>query len=86
VSVPADPPQLAETSSNLKLVDEQWENENKHLVLTFSGKAGRTYRFAVAGPDNVTRIEGGERRGNEIELTMPPGSGYVHSQVTVDLR
>jgi glycogen debranching enzyme len=86
VALPADPPQLAETSSNLKLLDEQWDNENKRVTLTFSGLTGHTYQFTIAGSDNITRLQGAEQRGDRIELTMPSGSGYVRSQVVVDLR
>jgi glycogen debranching enzyme len=86
VALPADPPQLAETSSNLKLLDEKWENENKRLILTFSGRARHTYQFTIAGPDNITRLQGAEQHGGRIELTMPSGSGYVQSQVVVTLR
>ena len=42
------------------------ENENKRLTLTFSGRAQHTYQFTIAGPDNITRLQG--RSSTAVEL------------------
>jgi glycogen debranching enzyme len=86
VSIPDNAPRLAETSSNLKLLSQKWENANKRLLLTFSGLAGHHYAFAVSGAENVTQAAGAARDGNLFQLTIPNGTGYQHTQVRIDLK
>lgn len=86
VDIPALPPQLAETSSNLKLISEKWLDGNKRLQLTLSGLAGRTYRLPVTGFEYIGRIDGGEITGDSIRVSMPAGNGYVTSTVDIHFR
>ena len=85
IGVPAPPPKLAETSSNLKLISETW-SDNKHLRLTLSGLAARSYELSSAGAEYISQITGGERNGNFIQVSMPSGNGYVRSTVEIQLR
>jgi hypothetical protein len=86
VDVPAQPPRLAETSSNLKLISERWENSNRRLVVTLSGLTGQAYDFDVTGAEFVEHLDGASLRESKVLLTMPDGKGYVHKQVVMDLR
>lgn len=86
VEVPAPPPQLAEPSSNLKLLSKIWSNDNKSLQMTVFGLAGHTYELAAIGLEYATQITGGVRDGNSIRVTMPAGSGYISSTINIQLR
>jgi glycogen debranching enzyme len=86
ISIPAPPPALAETSSNLKLISKVWDTSNKHLTLTLSGLANRTYPFLITGADSISSLSGAERMGNKATVTMPAGTGYQHATVIFDLK
>jgi hypothetical protein len=86
IDVPGRQPRLAETSSNLKLISERWENTNRRLIVTLSGLAGQAYDFDVTGAELVEHLDGASLRGSKALLTMPDGKGYVHKQVVMDLR
>jgi glycogen debranching enzyme len=86
IDVPARPPRLAETSSNLKLISERWENTNRRLIVTLSGLADQVYDFDVTGGEFVEHLDGASFRGSKALLSMPDGVGYVHKQVVMDLR
>lgn len=86
VEVPAPPPQLAESSSNLKLLSKTWSNDNKSLQITVSGLAGHTYELSAVGLEYASQITGGVREGNSIRVTLPVGTGYISSTVSIRLR
>jgi glycogen debranching enzyme len=86
IEVPAPPPQLAESSSNLKLLSKAWSNDNKYLQMTVSGLAGHTYELPAVGLEYASQITGGVREGNSIRVTLPAGAGYISSTVSIRLR
>lgn len=86
ISAPNGPPYLAEPSSNLKILEELWQNQNRRLLLTLSGRAGQTYRLAITGSPNIAGIHGASQKENVLSVTMPSGTGYVHTQLVIDLH
>ncbi len=80
------PPKLAETSSNLKLIAQNWQNANKQVSLTFSGLAGHTYSVQVTGAENIDRANGAQIQSNRMQVSFPAGQGYVHSKVQLNLK
>ncbi|HXE12526.1 MAG TPA: GH116 family glycosyl hydrolase [Bryobacteraceae bacterium] len=86
IEVPAPPPQLAEPSSNLKLLSKTWSADNKSLQIIVSGLAGKTYELPAVGLEYATQITGGVRGGNFIQITMPAGTGYISSTISIHLQ
>jgi glycogen debranching enzyme len=86
VAVPAPPPQLAEPSSNLKLISEKWENANNRVTLTFSGLGGRTYDFYVTGAESISMLTGAQQDGGRLRVIIPPANGYTHATVRMELK
>lgn len=86
IAVPLSPPQLAEPSSNLKLISEKWENANSRVVLTFSGLGGHTYEIYAAGAENIATLTGAQQDGNRLRVTIPPATGYTHASVRIELK
>ena len=86
VAVPAPPPQLAEPSSNLKLISEKWENANNRVTLTFSGLGGRTYDFYVTGAESISMLTGAQQHGGTLSVSIPPANGYTHAAVRMELK
>jgi hypothetical protein len=73
--VPFSPPRLAEPSANLKVVSEQWTNNNQTLELTVSGRPGRDYRIGLVGA----------KQGDSVVVRMPAGASgeYVQQRFTI---
>jgi len=86
ISIPAPPPALAETSSNLKLISKVWEADNRRVTITLSGLASQSYEFSVTGAENIASVFGAEQAGDRMRVTMPSGPGYQHAIVRFDMR
>jgi hypothetical protein len=86
IGIAAPAPQLAEPSSNLKLLAKTWSADNKSLQMTVSGLAGHTYELPAVGLEYASQIAGGTRDGNSIRVTLPAGTGYISSTVNIHLR
>jgi hypothetical protein len=86
IEVPAPAPQLAEPSSNLKLLSKVWSTDNRSLQMAVSGLAGKTYELPAVGLEYADQITGGVRDGNFIRITMPAGTGYISSTIGIHLQ
>jgi GH15 family glucan-1,4-alpha-glucosidase len=79
-AVPFAPPGLAEESRNLKVIAERWSDDRRHLDLTVSGRASRTYRLTLAGTATAESIEGARLAPDgQAIVEMPAGdpAAYV---------
>ena len=88
-AVPFSPPQLAERSSQLKIVSEHWADGGRQLLLTVSGRPARDYRLELVNGDVLTNVEGADRDGPAgLIVHMPPGStdAYVDHEIVFALR
>jgi glycogen debranching enzyme len=86
IDIAAPAPQLAEPSSNLKLLSKTWSADNKSLQMTVSGLAGHTYQLPVVGLEYASQIAGATRDGNSLRVTLPAGTGYISSTINIHLR
>jgi glycogen debranching enzyme len=86
LTFPNDPPRLADTSSNIKLISEKWQPRNKQLVVHVSGLANRAYAIECTGSQFIQSVAGAERDGSRLKVTMPPGHGYVDANVQLTLK
>ncbi|HLY15987.1 MAG TPA: hypothetical protein VKR61_02125 [Bryobacteraceae bacterium] len=86
-AAPFEPPRLAEPSSNLKVVSEQWTDQGRRLALTVEGRAARDYRLELVNGDLLANVEGARRAGEGLIVSMPGGSaGYVSTRIVFVLR
>lgn len=88
-TVALEPPRLAEPSSNLKVLSENWTDNDRILTLALSGRAGHTYRLKLTGAADLKSVRGAEREADTALLvTMPPGAigKYVQKEVSLALR
>jgi GH15 family glucan-1,4-alpha-glucosidase len=87
-AVPFTPPRLAEPSTNLKVVSEQWSDNGRKLLLTVSGRALRAYRLELVNGDLLAGVEGATRAESDGLIVRMPGSGggYVSQQISFVLR
>jgi hypothetical protein len=87
-TIPRTPISLAEPSSNMKAIAEQWTEAPRTLRLTLSGLAGASYRMQVTG-DELASVTGAKREDADTVvvdmLAGPPGT-YVAQEVTFGLR
>jgi glycogen debranching enzyme len=87
-TIPRTPISLAEPSSNMKAIAEQWTEAPRTLRLTLSGLAGTSYRMQVTG-DELASVTGAKREDADTVvvdmLAGPPGT-YVAQEVTFGLR
>jgi hypothetical protein len=86
ITLEAAAPRLAETSTNLKLIAQNWSSSAKQVQLTFSGLAGHTYDVKLTGAENVEHANGAKLNKEQLQVSFPAGQGYVHSQVQLNLH
>jgi hypothetical protein len=84
LSVPANLPELGSTSQNIKPISEKWSANQVEYV--FEGLGGRTYELPARGLELATSVTGAQSRGDRLELTFPPGSGYVRQNIVVRFK
>jgi glycogen debranching enzyme len=80
---------LAEPSSNLKVISENWTESPRSLRLSLSGLAYATYRLHITGVDRVVSVTGARREGADgVVVEMPAGTAgeYVSREVTFGLK
>lgn len=85
-SIPYESPQFGALSSNLKVVDERWSQNNTTLDLTFSGLASRIYSVPLTGVAQIASVDGARVQAGSLIVEIPAGEGYVRKQVTLHLR
>ncbi len=88
-TIPRTPVSLAEPSSNLKVVAEQWTEASRTLKVTFSGLAGASYRLGLTGGEQLVSVQGARRENADVVVVeMPAGAPgvYVSGEVTFGLR
>jgi hypothetical protein len=84
VSVPADLPSLGSTSQNIKPISEKWSPNQVEYV--FEGIGGRTYELPARGLESTSALTGARAASDHIEVTFPPGKGYVKQTVVVRFK
>ena len=84
LGVPADLPELGSTSQNIKPISEKWSANQVEYV--FEGIGGRTYDLPARGLESAASVTGGKAAGDHIEVTFPPGNGYVQQTVVVRFK
>jgi glycogen debranching enzyme len=88
-ALPFSPPELAERSTNLKIVSEAWTDNGRQLALTVSGRPSLDYRLELVNADLLARVEGATREGaSALIVHIPAGSTdeYVDRQIDFTLR
>ncbi|HXM43026.1 MAG TPA: hypothetical protein VN924_17360 [Bryobacteraceae bacterium] len=88
-ALPFSPPELAERSTNLKIVSETWTDNGRQLALTVSGRPARDYRLGLVNADLLASVEGATREGPSVLIVhMPAGptDEYIDHQITFALR
>jgi len=88
-TIPRTPVRLAEPSSNLKVVSEQWTEASRTLRLTISGVAGAQYRLGLTGGEQLASVAGGRREGADavvVQMAAGAPGTYVSQEVTFGLR
>lgn len=87
-ALPFSPPQLADPSTNLKIVDEHWTNGGKKLALTVSGRPSRDYMLELVNGERLASVDGAKRDGASLIVNIPGNGsgGYVDHRITFTLR
>lgn len=89
LSIPAPLPRLGESSSNLKIVAQDWEQDGSSVRVRLSGLPGRTYRLDVWGGAHVRSVAGARLNedGKTLDVRIPgDGDGYAQHTVAVELE
>jgi len=88
-ALPFSPPQLAERSTNLKIVSEHWTDSGRQLVPTVSGRPSRDYRLELVNGDLLASVQGATREGPAgliVHIPASPTDDYVDHRITFILR
>jgi glycogen debranching enzyme len=88
-TVPRTSVKLAEASSNVKVIAEEWTETGRTLLVTLSGLAGARYRLRLTGSDQLASLGGAQRDGtDEVVVEMPAGApgAYVSREVSFRLQ
>ncbi len=89
MDAPGDLPPLGETSRNLKIISETWNNSATELSLEVAGLAGQSYDLVISGSAPLANVAGAQiatqDRLRRIHLTIPAGKtgSYVRHTVTL---
>jgi glycogen debranching enzyme len=84
LSVRADLPALGSTSKNIKPISEKWSPNQVEYV--FDGIGGHNYDLPARGLENTSALTGARAASDHIEVTFPPGKGYVKQTVVVRFK
>jgi hypothetical protein len=84
LSVPADLPALGSTSENIKPISETWTANQVEYI--FEGLAGHTYNLPARNLAGAASLSGGKAMQDQINITFPPGRGYVKQTLVVRFK
>ncbi len=78
-------PQLGQSSSNLKVISEQWSPTKGEVVIVVAGLPDKLYTLDLFGTVGVASVEGGQLSagGKHITLQIPGAekNNYTHAQL-----
>lgn len=87
VSYQTSLPALGAESRQLRVISETWSPSRDVLTLTVAGASGAEYDMALANPEQVAGIEGGEMKDQKLRIRVPgsESAAYAHQKVTIHL-
>jgi hypothetical protein len=86
IAYPYAAPAMGATTSNLKVVSDQWNPTHDRLELQVAGVGGRRYQLPLTGDLSGVAVTGAELSPGALQIDFPHGPSDVYTLKTVVLQ